>query len=95
YGPDSVWVQEITSLTRRDTSQTLGSDTQAFGFVAGYEAMGDAGGALGLTLAYTSVEEHDTVAKVGEQATASFVQTGAYWRRSVGGWRVNAGGGLG
>ena len=95
YGPDSVWVQEITSLTRRDTSQTLGSDTQAFGFVAGYEAMGDAGGALGLTLAYTSVEEHDTVAKVGEQTTASFIQTGAYWRRSVGGWRMNAGGGLG
>lgn len=95
YGPDSIWVQEITSLTRRDTGQTLGSDTQAFGFVAGYEAMGDAGGALGLTLAYTSLEEHDTVAKVGEQTTASFVQTGAYWRRSVGGWRMNAGGGLG
>lgn len=95
YGPDSVWVQEITSLTRRDTTQTLGSDTQAFGFVAGYEAMGDAGGALGLTLAYTSIEEHDTVAKVGEQTTASFIQTGAYWRRSVGGWRFNSGGGLG
>ncbi|MBO9543948.1 autotransporter outer membrane beta-barrel domain-containing protein [Caulobacter sp.] len=95
YGPDSIWVQEINSLTRRDTDQTLGSDTQAFGFVGGYEAMGDAGGALGLTLAYVSVEEHDTVAKVGEQTTASFVQTGAYWRRSVGGWRFNTGGGLG
>jgi hypothetical protein len=95
YGPDSIWVQEINSLTRRDTDQTLGSDTQAFGFVGGYEAMGDAGGALGLTLAYVSVEEHDTVAKVGEQTTASFVQTGAYWRRSVGGWRFNSGGGLG
>lgn len=95
YGPDSIWVQEINSLTRRDTDQTLGSDTQAFGFVAGYEAMGDAGGALGLTLAYTSVEEHDTVAKVGEQTTASFIQTGAYWRRSVGGWRFNSGGGVG
>lgn len=95
YGPDSLWVQEINSLTRRDTDQTLGSDTQAFGFIGGYEAMGDAGGALGLTLAYVSIEEHDTVAKVGEQTTASFVQTGAYWRRSVGGWRFNAGGGLG
>lgn len=95
YGPDSLWIQEITSLTRRDTDQTLGSDTQAFGFVAGYEAMGDAGGALGVTLAYASLEEHDTVAKVGEHTTASFVQTGAYWRRSVGGWRFNAGGGLG
>ena len=95
YGPDSVWVQEINTLVRRDTDQTLGSDTQAFGFVAGYEAMGDAGGALGLTLAYASLEEHDTVAKVGEQTTASFIQTGAYWRRSVGGWRFNTGGGVG
>lgn len=95
YGPDSLWVQEINTLTRRDTDQTLGSDTQAFGFVAGYEAMGDAGGALGVTLAYASLEEHDTVAKVGEHTTASFVQTGAYWRRSIGGWRFNAGGGVG
>lgn len=95
YGPDSIWVLEVNSLTRRDTDQTLGSDTEAFGFVAGYEAMGDAGGALGVTLAYLSLDEHDTVAKVGEQTTASFVQTGAYWRRSVGGWRFNAGGGLG
>ncbi|WP_297513569.1 autotransporter outer membrane beta-barrel domain-containing protein [uncultured Caulobacter sp.] len=95
YGPDSLWIQEINNLTRRDTDKTLGSDTQAFGFVAGYEAMGDAGGALGVTLAYVSIEEHDSVAKVGEQTTASFVQTGAYWRRSVGGWRFNTGGGVG
>jgi hypothetical protein len=95
YGPDSLWVLEVNSLTRRDTDGTLGSDTAAFGFVAGYEAMGDAGGALGVTLAYLSLDEQDNVAKVGEQTTASFVQTGAYWRRSIGGWRFNAGGGLG
>ncbi|ALL14715.1 autotransporter outer membrane beta-barrel domain-containing protein [Caulobacter henricii] len=95
YGPDSLWIQEINSLVRRDASDTPGSDNQAFGFVAGYEAMGDAGGALGLTLAYVNVEEHDIAAKIGEQTTASFVQGGAYWRRSVGGWRLNAGGGGG
>ena len=95
YGPDSLWIQEINSLVRRDASDTPGSDNQAFGFVAGYEAMGDAGGALGLTLAYINVEEHDIAAKVGEQTTASFVQGGAYWRRSIGGWRLNAGGGGG
>jgi hypothetical protein len=95
YGPDSVWIQEINTLVRRDTDDTLGSDTQAFGFVGGYEAMGDAGGALGLTLAYVSVEEHDIDAKVGEQTTGSFVQLGAYWRRSIGGWRMNLGGGAG
>ena len=95
YGPDSIWMQEINTLVRRDTGSTMGSDTQAFGFVGGYEAMGDAGGALGLTLAYVSVEEHDIAAKVGEQTTGNFVQLGGYWRRSIGGWRMNAGGGGG
>ncbi|MBW8858886.1 MAG: autotransporter outer membrane beta-barrel domain-containing protein, partial [Caulobacter sp.] len=95
YGPDSLWIQEINTLVRRDTGDTMGSDTQAFGFVGGYEAMGDAGGALGLTLAYASVEEHDIAAKVGEQTTGNFVQLGAYWRRSIGGWRMNIGGGGG
>lgn len=95
YGPDSVWVQEINTLVRRDTDSTMGSDTQAFGFVGGYEAMGDAGGALGLTLAYVSVEEHDIAARVGERTTGNFVQLGGYWRRSIGGWRLNAGGGGG
>ena len=95
YGPDSVWIQEINTLVRRDTADTMGSDTQAFGFVGGYEAMGDAGGALGLTLAYVSVEEHDIAAKVGEQTTGNFLQLGGYWRRAIGGWRLNAGGGAG
>ncbi|KQY35606.1 autotransporter [Caulobacter sp. Root1455] len=95
YGPDSLWIQEINTLVRRDTDETMGSDTQAFGFVGGYEAMGDAGGALGLTLAYVSIEEHDIAAKVGEQTTGNFVELGAYWRRAVGGWRFNLGGGGG
>ncbi len=95
YGPDSLWIQEINTLVRRDTDDTMGSDTQAFGFVGGYEAMGDAGGALGLTLAYVSIEEHDIAAKVGEQTTGNFVELGGYWRRSIGGWRMNLGGGGG
>jgi outer membrane autotransporter protein len=57
--------------------------------------MGDAGGALGVTLALVNIEEHDTVAKVGEKTSASFVQSGVYWRRAVGGWRFNLGGGAG
>jgi hypothetical protein len=95
YGPDSLWVQEINTLVRRDTGDTMGSDTQAFGFVGGYEAMGDAGGALGLTLAFVSIEEHDIAAKVGEQTTGNYLQLGTYWRRSIGGWRMNVGGGGG
>ncbi len=95
YGPDSVWMQEINALVRREDGDTQGSDTQALGMVVGYEAMGEAGGALGVTLAAVSLEEHDTVAKAGEKTTASILQGGLYWRRSVGGWRFNLGGGLG
>jgi hypothetical protein len=95
YGPDSVWVQEINTLVRIDDGATLGSDTGAVGFVAGYEAMGDAGGALGTTLAVVNLQSKDTVAKVGEQTTGTLVQAGVYWRRSVGGWRFNLGGGGG
>ncbi|KQZ06098.1 autotransporter [Caulobacter sp. Root1455] len=95
YGPDSVWLQEINALVRREDGDTQGSDTQALGMVAGYEAMGEAGGALGVTLAAVSLEEHDTVAKLGEKTTASILQAGLYWRRSVGGWRFNLGGGAG
>lgn len=97
YGPDSIWVQQINTMVRREDGETEGSDTQAFGFVAGYEAMGDAGGALGATLALVNIEEHGTTAKVGEHTVNSLIQAGVYWRRAVGGWRFNlgAGGGYG
>ncbi|MDB5455812.1 MAG: Autotransporter beta-domain protein [Caulobacter sp.] len=91
YGPDSIWVQEINTLVRRDAGDTQASDTEALGFIAGYEAMGEAGGALGLTLAVVSIDEKDYAAKVGENTNTSLVQTGAYWRRSAGGWRFNLG----
>lgn len=95
YGPDSVWVQEVNTLVRRDTDETLGSDTQVFGFAGGYEAMGEHGGALGVALSYMNVQERDNAAQVGERTTASFVQGSAYWRRSMGGLRVALGGGGG
>lgn len=95
YGPDSVWVQQINTMVKREDGTDQGSDTAAFGFVAGYEAMGDAGGALGVTLAMVNVEEHDTTAKAGEHTVNTMVQAGLYWRRAVGGWRFNLGGGAG
>jgi len=95
YGPDSIWAQQINTMVKREDGSDQGSDTQAVGFVAGYEAMGDAGGALGVTLALVSIEEHDTTAKAGEHTTNTMVQAGVYWRRSLGGWRFNLGGGAG
>ena len=95
YGPDSLWVQEINSQINIDDGATLGSKTSLTGFVAGYESMGGDGGALGATLAVLDMESHDNAAKTGEQTSADFLQAGLYWRRSMGGWRFNLGGGAG
>lgn len=95
YGPDSFWGEEINTLVRRDDGVTQGSDAQVFGFVGGYESMSTNGGALGLTLAYVNVEEHDSAAVVGENTTASVLQSGIYYRKSSGGFLFNAGGGGG
>ena len=95
YGPDSVWVHEVNTLVRQKSGDTIGSDTQVFGFTGGYEAMGEYGGALGVALSYMNIQERDNAAQVGERTTASFVQGMAYWRRSMGGLRVALGGGGG
>ncbi len=95
YGPDSFWAQEINTLVRRENGETQGSDSQVFGFMGGYESMSANGGALGLTLAYVNVEEHDSAAVVGENTTASVFQGGIYYRKSIGGLQLNAGAGGG
>ncbi|WP_269714457.1 autotransporter family protein [Caulobacter sp. NIBR2454] len=96
YGPDSFWIQEISSLVRKEgVDGGLGADAQTFGFVGGYESMGDQGGALGLTLAYMNIEEHDQAARIGENTTASIFQGGIYGRKAMGGLLVSARGGVG
>lgn len=97
YGPDSFWLHEINLQVKRDGGETLGSEAKGFGFVGGYEAMDDKGGALGLTLAYIGAEENDDAAMVGEQTSVSVVEAGAYWRKAAGSWlfSVRGGGGYG
>ncbi|ATQ41671.1 autotransporter outer membrane beta-barrel domain-containing protein [Caulobacter mirabilis] len=90
YGPDSFWIQEVNVQVMRETGVTIGSDTKAFGFVGGYEAMGADGGALGATLAFVNAEEKDDVAQVGEQTNISLLEAGIYWRRSIGKFTINA-----
>ena len=63
YGPDSFWLQELNMQVKRDGGETQGSEAKGFGFVGGYEAMDDKGGALGLTLAYVNAEETMTAAR--------------------------------
>ena len=95
YGPDSFWMQEINVGVMREAGASVGSDTQAFGFVAGYESMGADGGALGATLAFVTAEEKDDAATIGEQTSVSLLEAGVYWRRSVNNWLFSARGSAG
>lgn len=95
YGPDSFWMQEVNVGVIRQAGVGLGSETQAFGFVGGYESMGADGGALGATLAFVSAQETDDVAQLGEETSVSLLEAGIYWRRSVGGWLFSARGSAG
>ncbi len=95
YGPDSFWMQEVNVGVMRQAGVSLGSDTQAFGFVGGYESMGADGGALGATLAFISAEEKDDIAQIGEETTISLLEAGVYWRRSVNNWLFSARGSAG
>ena len=95
YGPDSFWMQEINVGVMRDAGASVGSSTQAFGFVGGYESMGADGGALGATLAFVTSEERDDTARLGEQTSTSLLEAGVYWRRSVNNWLFSARGSAG
>ncbi len=95
YGPDTFWGQEVNGLVRTETGNTMGSDTQVFGFAGGYEAMGEYGGALGVAVSYLNLQERDNAAQVGEQTGTAALQGDVYWRRSTGGWRMSLGGGGG
>jgi hypothetical protein len=83
-GGASLWLQEVNERVDRAGMDTLGSHAQALGLVGGYERMGAAGGALGLSLAYFNVQENDTAAQLGARDVASIVEAGAYYRRSLG-----------
>lgn len=95
YGPDSFWMQEINIGVMRDAGASIGSSTQAFGFVGGYESMGADGGALGATLAFVTAEEKDDIAKIGEHTSVSLLEAGVYWRRAVNNWLFSARGSAG
>lgn len=89
YGPDSLWFQEINTAVQREAGVTAGSETKAFGLIAGYESLGRDGGALGATLAFLTAEEKDEIASVGEETSVRLFEAGLYWRRAIGGWTFN------
>jgi len=94
-GGSSLWLQEVNERVNRSGIDTLGSESQILGLVGGYERMGLAGGALGLTLAYFNAAETDSAAAVGEHVLASMVEAGLYYRRAAGPFTFSARGAAG
>ena len=80
----SLWLQEVNERVDRSGSQTLGSYSKLFGVVAGYEHTGAGGGAAGLTLAYFNADDQLAADLIGTGVTASMVEAGGYYRRSIG-----------
>jgi hypothetical protein len=91
----SLWLQEVNERVDRSGLDTLGSHSELLGLVGGYERMGPAGGALGVTLAYFNDEEADSAAAVGEHVVASMVEAGLYFRRAAGPFTFSARGAAG
>ncbi len=80
----SLWLQEVNERVRRTGIETQGSYSKLLGIIGGYERMGPAGGAAGVTLAYYNAEEDETAQPVGGGVTASLLEAGAYYRRAMG-----------
>ncbi|HWD67005.1 MAG TPA: autotransporter domain-containing protein, partial [Caulobacteraceae bacterium] len=96
-GGASLWLQEVNERVNRSGIDTLGSSTQLLGLVGGYERLGAAGGALGVTFGYFNVNENDTAAQIGARDIANLIEGSVYYRRSFGNltFNVRGGGGFG
>ncbi len=86
----SLWLQEVNERVNRRSGDTLGSHSQMFGLVGGYEHMGAGGGALGASFSYMNIQDRDSAAAVGEHTVASLLEMGGYYRRAIGGLRLSA-----
>jgi hypothetical protein len=89
-GATSLWVQEVNERVDRSGIDSVGSDAQLLGIVGGYERMGAAGGAVGITLAYFNANENDSDSQLGSRDVANLVEAGVYYRRSIGALTLGA-----
>ena len=89
-GGTSLWLQEVNERIDRTGIDSVGSQSKLLGLVGGYERMGVAGGALGLTLAYFNAQESDEFSALGAHDVGSLVEAGIYYRRSLGHLTVSA-----
>ena len=91
----SAWLQEVNQTIKRNDGDTLGSTAKLFGLVGGYEKMGAAGGALGVSVAYLNIADEGTAEPVNAHTISNIAEVGAYYRRAWGDLRFSARGGAG
>ncbi len=91
----SAWLQEVNQTIKRNDAEALGSTAKLFGLVGGYEKMGAAGGALGVTVAYLNTTDQGTAEPVNARTISNIAEVGAYYRRAWGDLHFSARGGGG
>jgi hypothetical protein len=91
----SAWLQEVNQTIKRNDGDTLGSTAKLFGLVGGYEKMGAAGGALGVSVAYLNIADEGTAEPVNAHTISNIAEVGAYYRRAWGDLRFSVRGGAG
>jgi hypothetical protein len=91
----SAWLQEVNQTIKREDAGALGSTAKMFGLVGGYEKMGAAGGALGVSVAYLNIGDQGTAEPVNAQTISNIAEVGAYYRRAWGDVRFSVRGGGG
>jgi hypothetical protein len=91
----SLWLQEVNEQVSRSGIDSPGSYSKLVGVVAGWEHLGLAGGAVGMTLGYMNDGEVPTAAQLGSGVVGNLVEASLYYRRSIGGFTVSARGGFG
>lgn len=91
----SAWLQEVNQTIKRNDADALGSTARMFGLVGGYEKMGAAGGALGVSVAYLNIADQGTAEPVNARTISDLAELGAYYRRAWGDLRFSVRGGGG
>lgn len=91
----SAWLQEVNETVKRNDGETLGDTAKLFGLVGGYEHMGAAGGALGVTAAFLNIGDNGVFEPIGGGIVANLAEVGAYYRRAWGGLRLSVRGAAG
>jgi hypothetical protein len=85
----SAWLQEVNTTVKRNDGETLGDTDKLFGLVGGWEHMGAAGGALGVTASYLNIGSNGVFEPIGGGIVVNLAELGAYYRRAWGGLRFS------